>query len=152
IVGFTLAAAVLLVFDQLKNLVGLHDRGAATDHFLVRFWRTLFEGGPVNEWAAAIGLGTIAFVLGLRWLNGRLGLHLPDLLLAVVLMAFVVWLGGLDQHGKLGPDGINGEIPRALPAFALPPFDWVRIRDLAPRPLALPLPGLPQAFSLSQAT
>src|SRR5678815_604241 len=37
IVGFTLGAAVLLVLDQLKNLLGLREVGAASDHFLVRW-------------------------------------------------------------------------------------------------------------------
>src|SRR5262245_1335017 len=151
IVGFTLGAAVLLVFDQLKNLFGLQDMGAPSDHFLVRFWRTLFEGGPINPWAAAIGLGTIALVLGLRWFNDRFRLQVPDLLLAVVVMAFAVWLGGLDQDARLGQGGIIGDIPRALPGFALPEFDWVRMRDLAPSALAIALLGLLEALSMAKA-
>src|SRR5262249_5436799 len=83
IVGFTLGAAVLLVLDQFKNLLGL--KGQDGGHFLARFWRTLVDGGPINGWTAAIGLGTIAIVLVLRWLNARLRLQLPELLLAVVL-------------------------------------------------------------------
>ena len=35
IVGFTLGAAVLLVFDQLKNLLGIPAAGTGEDHFLV---------------------------------------------------------------------------------------------------------------------
>ena len=41
IVGFTLGAAVLLVLDQLKNLLGLPSAGAGEDHFLKRFWLTI---------------------------------------------------------------------------------------------------------------
>ena len=64
IVGFTLGASVLLVLDQLKNLLGLQRCGDAHAHFLVRFWRTLTEGGGIQPETAAIGLGTIALVLG----------------------------------------------------------------------------------------
>src|SRR2546421_12274849 len=102
IVGFTLGAAVLLVADQFKHLVGLHDAGRPGAHFLVRFWRTIFEGGPINAWAAGIGLGTIAVIIGLRWLNRRWKIRLPELLLTVVIMAFVVWLGELDHEAKMG--------------------------------------------------
>ena len=66
IVGFTLGAAVLLVLDQLKNLLGLAAQGEPHDHFLVRFWRTLLRGGPVHGWTLAIGLGTVALVAALR--------------------------------------------------------------------------------------
>ena len=38
IVGFTLGAAVLLVLDQLKNLLGLAAKGTGEDHFLKRFF------------------------------------------------------------------------------------------------------------------
>jgi SulP family sulfate permease len=38
IVGFTLGAAILLVLDQLKNLLGLPAAGTGEDHFLKRVW------------------------------------------------------------------------------------------------------------------
>ena len=70
IVGFTAGAGTLLVLDQMKNLFGLHAMGDAHDHFLVRFWRTLTEGGGIHAATAAIGLGTIALVLALRCAQG----------------------------------------------------------------------------------
>src|SRR5688572_12404787 len=48
IVGFTAGAAVLLVLDQTKNLLGLAAQGGAHDHFLLRLWLTLRSGGPVH--------------------------------------------------------------------------------------------------------
>src|SRR5688500_5974233 len=41
IVGFTAGAAVLLVLDQTKYLLGLKAQGDPHDHFLVRLWLTL---------------------------------------------------------------------------------------------------------------
>ena len=114
IVGFTLGAGSLLVLDQLKNLLGLRAVGDVHDHFLVRFWRSLFEGGPLHAPTAAIGLGSIALVLALRWLKGRLGWRLlPDLLLVVIAMAAVVGWLGLDAQGVK----VVGEIPAALPSL-----------------------------------
>src|SRR5262249_3188499 len=69
IVGFTLGAAVLLVMDQLKNLLGLPPAGTGEDPFLKRFWLTIEQIGQTNTTALWIGLGTIAVALTLRLLN-----------------------------------------------------------------------------------
>src|SRR5258707_7010123 len=73
IVGFTAGASLLLVLDQTKNLLGLKAVGDAHDHFLVRFWLTLTEGGSVHGPTLAVGLGAIALLLALRVLKRRLG-------------------------------------------------------------------------------
>src|SRR5262249_21395108 len=54
IVGFTVGAAVLLVLDQTKNLLGLRAQGQPGDPFLERFWLTLWDGGNVNLSALAV--------------------------------------------------------------------------------------------------
>src|SRR4051794_9057064 len=86
IVGFTLGAAVLLVLDQLKNLLGIPAAGTGEDHFLKRVWLTLSHIQQTNLPSLYIGLGTVAIALALRWVNMRLGLRLPDLLLALICM------------------------------------------------------------------
>src|SRR6187551_369043 len=90
IVGFTLGAAVLLVLDQLKNLLGLPSLGTGEDHFLKRVWLTLSHADQTNRTALMVGLATVAIALALRWINWRLRIRLPDLLLAIVCMTFVV--------------------------------------------------------------
>ena len=57
IVGFTLGAAVLLVLDQLKNLLGLPAAGTGEDHFLKRFWLTLSHIDQTNHTALFRRLG-----------------------------------------------------------------------------------------------
>jgi SulP family sulfate permease len=172
IVGFTVGASVLLVLDQAKNLLGLtgpHVVGAGvaaalpadqaknllgltaphgqSGHFLVRFWHTLVEGGPVHAWTAAIGCGTIALVLGLRWVHHRVGRRLvPELLVAVVLAALAVWAGGLD---RLGVD-VVGDIPRQLPSFHLPEVEWGHARAMASSALAIALLGLLEAIAMAK--
>jgi SulP family sulfate permease len=148
IVGFTAGASALLVLDQLKNLIGLKSAGGVHDHFLVRFWRTLSEGGGIQLDTAAVGLGTIAVVVGLRWLKGRLGARLlPDLLLVVCGMAaLTAWLG-LDQHGV----AVVGEIPARFPSFAPPPIDPTEVREFATGALAIAVLGLLEAISMAKA-
>ena len=80
IVGFTAGASVLLILDQLKNALGLaQPTGLEHAHFLKRFWLTMTEGGNVNWIAIAIAVGTIAITLGLRRINRKFKIILPDL-------------------------------------------------------------------------
>jgi SulP family sulfate permease len=148
IVGFTLGAGSLLVLDQVKNLLGLRAAGGAHDHFVVRFARTLAEGGGPHLETAAVGLGTIALVVALRWLKTRMGWRLlPELLLVVAAMAgCVAWLG-LDQRGV----AVIGEIPGRLPSFAPPSVDLASMRDLANGALAIAVLGLLEAIAMAKA-
>ena len=148
IVGFTAGAGSLLVLDQLKNLLGLRAVGDVHDHFLVRFWRTLVEGGGIHAETAAIGLGTIALVLGLRWLKERIGYRLlPELLIAVGMMAALVWWLGLDERGVK----VVGEIPAKLPRFAPPALDAQAIREFSTAALAIAVLGLLEAIAMAKA-
>ena len=147
IVGFTLGAGTLLVLDQVKNLLGMKSVGDAHSHFLVRFGRSLVEGGGVHFETAAIGLGTIALVLALRWLKGHIGWRLmPDLLLAVLAMAALVGALGLDARGV----AVVGKIPAQLPAFQIPHVDSGVVRELSTGALAIALLGLLEAISMAK--
>jgi len=148
IVGFTLGAGTLLVLDQLKNLLGMKAVGGVGDHFLVRFGRSIADGGGVRPETAAIGIATIVAVLALRWWKARVGLRLlPDLLIVVIGMAgLVAWLG-LDQRGV----AVVGEIPAKLPVFSVPALDESRVRELATAAFAIALLGLLEAISMSKA-
>jgi sulfate permease, SulP family len=148
IVGFTLGAGSLLVLDQVKNLFGMKAVGDVHDHFLVRFFRSLTEGGGIHFETAAIGLGTIALVLALRWGKQRLGWRLlPDLLVVVIAMATLVAAFGLDARGVK----VVGEIPGALPSFAPPVLDAGMVRQLSTGALAIALLGLLEAVSMAKA-
>jgi len=149
VVGFTLGAAVLLVLDQLKNLLGLPPlaAGQSSDHFIIRFGQSLAQIGEVNWWTIAIGSGTIVVVLLLRRLSARLGVRLPELLLAVVGAAALVWACGLDAVGVR----TIGELPRSLPGFAWPEVTADRVRDLAGGALAIALLGLLEAIAMAKA-
>ena len=148
IVGFTAGASALLALDQLKNLLGMKAVGDAHSHFLARFFRSLTEGGGVHVETAAVGLGTIAAVVALRWLKRRLDLRLaPDLLLVVIGMgALTSWLG-LDARGV----AVVGGIPGRFPSFSSPLLELGAVRELGSGALAIALLGLLEAISMSKA-
>ena len=147
IVGFTLGAAVLLVLDQLKNLLGLPASGSGEEHFLQRVGETLSHIGETNLPSLYVGLTTVAVALFLRWLNARLRIRLPDLLLAIICAAAIVWQQGLDQQGVR----IVGAIPAQLPSFQLPELNWERTNNLATSGLAIALLGLLEAIAMAKA-
>ena len=147
IVGFTLGAAVLLVLDQFKNLLGLPAQGTGEDHFLKRFWLTLWHADQTNHATLLVGLATIGIAVILRWINVRLRIRLPELLLAVICMAAAVWGWSLDEQGVK----IVGSIPARLPSFELPFVDWTRVRALAGSSFAIALLGLLEAIAMAKA-
>ncbi len=148
IVGFTAGASLLLVLDQLKNLLGQKSVGDVHDHFLVRFWRSMAEGGAVHGPTLVVGLGSIALVLVLRFVKKRLGWTLlPEFLLVVIAMAALTAVFRLDQQGVR----VVGEIPAKLPKAGLPHFDAQWIRDFASSALAIALLGLLEAVAMAKS-
>ena len=147
IVGFTAGASVLLVLDQLKNVLGLQAQGAQDGHFIKRFWLTMYYGGPVHMPTLAVAGGTIAVALGLRWFNRRFRLALPELLLAIAAAGACVW------HWDLAADGVKliDKVPRTLPSFSPPQWDWKLVRELAPSALAVGMLGLLEAIAMAKS-
>jgi sulfate permease, SulP family len=153
IVGFTLGAGTLLVLDQVKNLLGQEARGGPHDHFLSRFWLSLTAGGGVHGPTLVIGVGTVAVVLAVRRLNDLLrgrGVRfpVPQHLVAVALMATLVWAFRLDERYGVR---IVGAIPAALPRFAVPDVQWDQVRLLAGNAFAIAVLGLLEAVAMAKA-
>jgi SulP family sulfate permease len=152
IVGFTLGAAVLIVLDQLKNLLGISASVKGDAHFLKRFYESMGHIDEMNAKALIVGLSTIAGSLLLQLLNAKLRLRIPEFLTSVMAMAAVVWAFGLDKTDA-NPQGISvvGEIPKQLPSFAWPQFEWSRVRILSGSGCAIALLGLLEAIAMAKA-
>src|SRR5512138_844569 len=117
VVGFTLGASLLLVIDQTRNFFGWTAVADSHAHFLVRTWQVWTESGPPHLPTTLIGVGAMVMVLGLRTLKRRLGWPLlPELLLTVMLAAYLVARLHLDRQGV----AVVGAIPGRLPEFAWP--------------------------------
>jgi SulP family sulfate permease len=148
IVGFTAGASVLLVLDQLKNLLGLESVGGPHDHFLHRFFLTMLTAGQAHGPTVAVGITSIALVLALRWLKGRLGWTLfPEFLAVVVVMAIATAVLVLDRRGVR----VVGDIPAKLPVARLPELDATKVHALANGALAVALLGLLEAIAMAKA-
>lgn len=156
IVGFTAGAAVLLVLDQLKNLIGLRGGGGPEDHFLKRFYLTFTTGGPVHGWTLALGIGTIILLLCLQWINRRIRWRIPEFMIVIIVAATIVWafnLGKIDTNGVVVKHGVEvvGEVPRTLPSFSMPRVEWSQVHQLSGGALAIAILGLIEAISMAKA-
>jgi len=155
IVGFTLGAGTLIVLDQMKNLLGWEARGDGEDRFLKRFWLSLTTGGGVHWPTFLIGAGTIVVVLAVRQFNGfcrKRGARfpIPQHLVAVMIMAALVW--GLGMEDRPGQPGVKivGYIPATLPSFQLPELKWEQVRLLASNAFAIAVLGLLEAVAMAK--
>ncbi|MGN6545116.1 MAG: SulP family inorganic anion transporter [Aureliella sp.] len=149
VVGFTVGASFLLVLDPLKNFLGLKAQGGHHDHFLTRFYLTMTEGGPIHWPTAAVAAGTIVLALAVRRLSNWLGWRLPELLIAMVGAALATW--ALDLGSPEWGVKLVEKIPRSLPTFGLPPFDWSLLSEMAPSALAISLLGLLEAIAMAKS-
>jgi SulP family sulfate permease len=152
VVGFTLGAGTLLVLDQLKHLLGLASPGGPEDGFLRRFWLSL-TAGVVHGPTVLIGVGTIALVAAVRRFNGLRRARgarfpVPQHLVAVVLMAALVWAFRLDERCGVQ---VIGPVPAALPRFEAPTLSWERTRLLAGSACAIAVLGLVEAVAMARA-
>jgi SulP family sulfate permease len=147
IIGFMAGAGFLVALTQVDKLLGLKPTGNGDDYLLRRLWVTWTQGGPVNPTALGIGVATLALIPCLHQLSKRLKIKLPELLLTLILVSFVVWLFGLAPPESIG----HIEVERQLPSFTLPALSHDAIRQLWGGALAIALLGLVEALAIAKA-
>lgn len=148
IVGFTLGASILLFLDQLKNVFKFAGTAKKTEHFLVRFWSDLIEGGVAHPQTVGIAVLTIVIAISIRYVNQRYKLGLPELLLAIAIAAVtLVVLDPTKQSGVL----LQPAVPRSLPSFEIPIIDWELARNLSSSAAAIAFLGLLEAMAMAKS-
>jgi SulP family sulfate permease len=138
--GFTSAAALIIGFSQLKHLLGVEIARSHHVHEIVA--AALHQAGNVHGLTLAIGLASIALLLGLRWWWAAF----PGALVAVAGTTALAWGLGLDAAGV----AIVGAVPGGLPAPSLPVLDAGAARALVPGALAIALVGFMESFAVAK--
>lgn len=147
VIGFTAGASLLLILDQTRNLFGWTGLGPPHQHFLLRTWHTWTAGGLPNLPTLALGMGTIAALLLLRWVKRRLRWPLfPELLLTVIASALLVGVLRLDEAGV----AVVGRIPQSLPVPSVPSIPWEHLRSLTESAFAIATLGLLESLAMSK--
>jgi SulP family sulfate permease len=144
VTGFTNGIAVIIALQQLKDFLGLSIEKMPANFFsqLAALTRHLHS---VNS--AALGLGLISLALIAWWPKSyrpnaapwtRIMARIPGTLIVLALGVLVVKLFDLPVE-TIGSR--FGAMPRSLPGWAAPEFDWETVRNLVGPSLSIALLG-----------
>ncbi|KSA14871.1 SulP family inorganic anion transporter [Maribacter dokdonensis] len=139
--GFTSAAAIIIVFSQMKHLLGISVVGSN------RIYKTVinifYKLGEINYVDFSIGLVGIALLLGFKkWAK-----NIPGILIIVVLGIVAVYFFQLETYGIK----LVGNVPSGLPSLIMPTLNIEDVKQLAPIAIALALVGYLEAISIGKA-
>ncbi|WP_158974163.1 SulP family inorganic anion transporter [Cellulophaga sp. L1A9] len=139
--GFTSAAAFVIIFSQLKHLLGAPIENSKMFHQLVM---NVFQKiGETNLYDFAIGISGIIIILVFKNINKKI----PAILIVVILGILAVYLFNLEQYGV----HVVGVIPTGLPSFSLPSLALNNVLSLWPIALTLALVGYLETISIGKA-
>ena len=140
IAGLTSAAALIIGFSQLGNLLGVDLGGSQYVHVLL--WEALTHLESIHTLSLLIGGVCIALLLGIpRWKP-----LLPEALIVVVLATLASWFYAFEDQGV----AVIGSIPTGLPGFHLPSLSPSTFRELLPAALTLALVQFMKNISLGR--
>ncbi|GAB5472468.1 MAG: sulfate permease [Maribacter sp.] len=139
--GFTSAAALIIIFSQMKHLFGVDIARSNIFHEMVL--NAIAKISEINMYDFGIGiLGILSIVLLKKW-NKKI----PAILVVVVLGIVAVRVFGLERFGV----NIVGEIPSGLPSFGIPEFRVDYLVDLLPIAFTLALVGYLEIISIGKS-
>ncbi|MDF9828126.1 SulP family sulfate permease [Ereboglobus sp. PH5-5] len=132
IAGFTCGIAITILLTQVKPFFGLQ-MDKEPGEFLPRI-AALVQAAPSVNWFTT-GLGVLSLLVLFRW-PARWARYVPGSIVVVVGGTLLVWLAQLEWVRqfftfKVATIGSEfGGIPRGLPSFAWPRFDWQQLGNL----------------------
>ncbi|WP_435314650.1 SulP family inorganic anion transporter [Cellulophaga fucicola] len=139
--GFTSGAAIIIMFSQLKHLLGANIEGSSK--FIALIKNVMAKVAETNMYDFAIGIVGIVIIVVLKKVNKKL----PSILFVVILGILAVYFFKLDQYGVK----IVGAIPDGLPSFGVPNINIKNILDIWPIAVTLALVGYLEAISIGKA-
>ena len=138
--GFTSAAALIIGFSQMKNLLGIElSRSNQIHTIITQVWENLDK---INYPTLLVGLGGIVLILILRRINKAI----PGALIAVIVSALIVQWTGLDGQGV----AIVGEVPKGLPAIKVPELHREEWNTLIPLALTICLISFIESLAIAK--
>tara|TARA_B100000809_G_scaffold259307_1_gene304067 strand:+ start:1371 stop:3098 length:1728 start_codon:yes stop_codon:yes gene_type:complete len=141
ITGFTSAMALIIGFNQFRNLLGVDFiQSDQIQYILEDIW---LEIATFNVRTTAIGLLSVIIIIVFRKINKKIPNALIVVILGIVIMKY---------FGKSFNDvAIVKEVPSGLPVFGIPEFDLDLIRELLPIALTLVMVGYLEIISIGKS-
>ena len=140
ITGFTSAAALIIGFNQFRNLFGVDfTRSNQIQDVVIDVWKNIKE---LDIPTTIIGFAAAFMIIVLRKINKKL----PSALLVVILGIVAVKYFGSSFESV----AIIKEIPSGLPSFGVPEIDIDQLKELMPIALTLVLIGFLETISIGK--
>lgn len=140
IVGYTSAAALIIIGSQLPSLVGAH---VSADNLFLLLYELLETSPQWNLLTLAIGISSLLLIFTCHRL-------LPRLPIALILLVLGMLLSGLMHFAQQGVAVIDS-IPPGLPALVLPVFNLEQIAQLLPVAFTVAFIGYVGSISICKA-
>jgi len=138
--GFTMAAAILIGFSQVKHIFGVTiDVKTGLPGMIIEMVRQVPQ-----MYAPALGIGLAA--IGLLIVLRRIHPGIPAALIAVILGIGITWLLKLDKQGL----PVAGEIPTGFPVFRLPELKLSDLATLLPTAFAVAMVGFMESSAVAR--
>ena len=137
--GFIIGLALTIIIGQVPKLIGVD--GGSGD-FFEKLWDLLGNLGGAQGWTVAVGVGSLAVVMGIR----RFAPKVPGSLVAVVLGIVAVKAFGLDGKGV----DIVGPIQAGLPHLGLPSLGWSDYASLSGGAIGIVLVGFAEGLGAAK--
>lgn len=139
--GFTSAAAIIIIFSQLKHLLGTSAPTSSVFHTLVLdTWK---YAGEMNRYTVLIGVLGILCI----WVLKKWSPRIPGILMVTVGAILAAYFMDFARYNV----SLVGTVPSGLPGFTMPDLHWEIVEQLWPIALALALVGYLEAISIGKA-
>lgn len=141
ITGFTSAVALIIGFNQFRNLLGVDFLQSDQIHLLLEdMISRIFQ---LNRNTTIIGLVTCVMIIGMK----RWSKKIPNALIVVTVGILVMYFLG----NQLTDVAIVKEIPSGLPAFAIPEINFGLAKELFPIAITLVMVGYLEIISIGKS-
>ena len=141
ITGFTSAVALIIGFNQFRNLLGVDFVQSDQLQYVVEdIWLQI---SSYNIYTTVIGLISVIIIFIFRKINKKI----PNALIVVVLGIVI-----MKYFGESFKDvSIVKDIPSGLPLFSIPQFDFDLLRELFPIAFTLVMVGYLETISIGKS-
>jgi SulP family sulfate permease len=142
VIGFTAAGAIIIGTSQLGKLFGVTVEKSA--HHYETVYHMIQAALTDTHWPTLIiSILSFVFIVGLRKWRPTL----PVVLIAVVITTLISKVLGYADFGG----AIVGDIPKGLPKFSIPEFNFDIVMQLATSAVVISLVGFMEAISIAKA-
>ena len=138
--GFTTAAGIIIICSQLKHILGIKIPGGST--FYENIINLVKNSGSYYGIDIFLGLSCILIVILLKKWNPKIPAHLIVVVIGILSVKYF-------NFEVLGVH-IVGEVPKGLPSFSIPGFNWEGLPQILPIAVTLALVGYLEAISIGK--